>query len=143
MDPTVNVEHACHVCTTNSIVVEAVQLPADVRDQWDLMASILPARGWAVRSFAGIGRKAVCPDCQKKQDAEPVYPPYEPKCRCPKCRAASPLIRFCQGLTIVCNAKGEHLHRTCQTCGYDWKQAVAELSHVPISKWWDWFSKKA
>jgi len=72
---------------------------------------------------------------------EPL-PPYNSNARCPKCGTGKDegeiRTRWCEGehmteirmnawgtRTLRCPA-GEHFHRTCSTCGYEWLEAVAK-----------------
>ena len=50
-------------------------------------------------------------------------PPPRPKPQCPKCAGAKTRLRYRAGRRSGCRADcptGEHLHRTCESCGYWW-----------------------
>ncbi len=50
---------------------------------------------------------------------------YDPKRACPKCNNTQASSRFCPGKGFKrhvpgCNLDGEHIHRVCARCGYEW-----------------------
>lgn len=57
--------------------------------------------------------------------------PFDLERACPKCTVkATTSIKYCKGTVMSCpahpNEQGEHLHRTCQTCGYVWAEDCAD-----------------
>ena len=46
---------------------------------------------------------------------------------CPKCGCDNSKVEFCQGIggktkKTGCETAGEHLHRTCSRCGFEWTE---------------------
>ena len=50
---------------------------------------------------------------------------YNPVRTCPKCGLENASTKYCAGASSVkrvpgCEVEGEHLHRLCARCGYEW-----------------------
>ncbi len=68
--------------------------------------------------------------------------PFDENAACPKCGAQADEISttYAEGACIPengygCGQQGEHIHRTCDRCGYDWAEACldGELPPAPPS----------
>lgn len=109
------------------------------KEQCDRLIPHLTQIGWKVY-ISPIGwMETLCPVCWQNEIRQTHIEVYEPAAECPKCGCPSVSIRFCTGLTPDCprTPGRDHLHRTCQTCRYDWLQNTKDhkIAHDP--KWED------
>ena len=54
-----------------------------------------------------------------------------PQADCIKCGCDNASIKYCEGKTSLkhvpgCEVDGEHLHRVCAMCGYEWLEYCAD-----------------
>ena len=58
---------------------------------------------------------------------------YNPSAKCPKCGHEVVFTSYQKQRSYTCLSgcsDGEHLHRTCQRCQYQWPEAVLELERL-------------
>ena len=92
----------------------------------DEATPLIVSEGWAIRTNQAGGRYAVCPACAAVPELPPL-PEYESRMKCPACGHNRIGTRFCDGRARTCRGGvRDHLHRTCQRCGYDVIQATKQ-----------------
>lgn len=121
------------------LTIPEFRLPSDrIGEQWDEVEPLLPARGWASALNEAGGRMACCPACAREHYARQTFatlPQFDPRGKCPKCRHNRIKTAHCPGRTTRCPLMRphEHLHRTCDRCGYLWGEATADAKAEPTT----------
>jgi len=63
--------------------------------------------------------------------------PFDEKATCPKCGCAEIRTHYCAGYdwmkwgSCTLDRNGQHLHRTCQRCHFEWPEKCLPAAAVP------------
>lgn len=103
------------------------------QEMFGFVQSQMLAKGWTAQ-LAGDTYDVLCPECiASRVEARKVLKPYDGRIRCPKCGHNRVGTRYCDGKAPACGLylPVEHLHRTCQRCGFGFAQLTKDHSPKP------------